>query len=34
MNNYYANLLKVLPEGILERRTDLKTGHEAIYRDG
>lgn len=34
MNNYYENLLKVLPEGKLERRTDLKTGHEAIYRDG
>ena len=34
MNSYYSNLLKVLPQGNLERRTDLKTGHEAIYKDG
>ena len=34
MNKYYSNLLKVLPEGNLERRTDLKTGNEAIYKDG
>lgn len=34
MNSYYSNLLKILPEGNLERRTDITTGHEAIYRDG
>ena len=34
MNSYYSNLLKVLPQGNLERRTDLTTGHEAIYKDG
>ena len=34
MNTYYSNLLKVLPEGNLERRTDITTGHEAIYKDG
>ena len=34
MNSYYSNLLKVLPEGNLERRTDITTGHEAIYKDG
>lgn len=34
MNSYYSKLLKVLPEGNLERRTDITTGHEAIYKDG
>lgn len=34
MNSYYSNLLKVLPQGNLERRTDITTGHEAIYKDG
>ncbi len=34
MNEYYSKLLSFLPEGNLERRTDLKTGHEAIYKDG
>jgi len=34
MSEYYRSLLSVLTEGNLERRTDLKTGCEAIYKDG
>lgn len=34
MNDYYRNLVRVLAEGNLERRTNIKNGHEAIYRDG
>lgn len=34
MNRYYSDLLRVLPDGNLERRTNIENGHEAIYRNG
>lgn len=33
MSEYYARFLEALAHGSVRRRTDLKTGSEAIYRD-
>ena len=34
MSKYYRDFLNALNEGNVQRRTDLKTGAEAIYRNG
>lgn len=34
MDKYYYRFLEELLDGDLERRTDLTTGHEAIYKNG
>ncbi|MFC2821642.1 MAG: XdhC family protein [Spirochaetales bacterium] len=34
MNSYYTKFYNALLEGNLQRRTDFKTGNEAVYRNG
>ena len=34
MSEYYRMFLRTAEEGVIERRTDINTGEEALYSNG